>query len=218
MHIPIEYKRGFVKFINCKIDLSQKTLIPRIETTYWVKQSIKKLLNTKNAKLNILDIFSGSGCIGIDILKNIKFSYVDFIDLDKKAIKQIKINLALNQISLNRFNIFHSNLFNKLKKQKYDYIFANPPYVAKEKLDQVQESVKKYEPKLAWYGGKNGMYTIKKFLKNAQTFLINRGTIFMEIDPFQKNEITILCKKLNYSSWIFHQDQFQKIRFVEINT
>ena len=194
------------KFLNCKIDLSQKVFIPRVETEFWVKKALDhckvEIKNYKLKKPKFLDIFAGSGCIGIAILKNIKKSQVDFGDIDDNAIKQIKINLKLNKISPKRYKVIKSNIFEKIKG-KYDFIFANPPYVAKERLNEVQESVKKLDPKIAWYGGREGLKYIKAFLKKAKNYLKKRGIIFMEIDPFQKETIKKILEKYKYRSFNF---------------
>jgi len=207
------------KFLNCKIDLSKEVFIPRIETEFWVKKAIKEIQNYitlyRYKKLKILDVFAGSGCIGIAILKNIKKSKVDFVDVDKRAIEQIKINLKLNKISPNRFKIIKSNIFEKIKG-KYDFIFANPPYVAKERLSEVQESVKKFEPKISWYGGRGGLTYIKKFLKEAKDYLKENGIIFMEIDPLQREDIERILKKQSYKKFEFYKDQFKKVRWAKI--
>jgi len=125
LEIPNEYKKGFTKFLNCKIDLRNRVFIPRTETGFWVKKAIKELSSLREG-LKVLDIFAGSGCIGISILKNVENSFVDFVDIDKKAIEQIKINLKLNlprtelvlvrgKISPKRYKIYQSNRFEKLK-------------------------------------------------------------------------------------------------------
>jgi len=158
---PVEYKKSFVKFLNCKIDLSKKVFIPRIETEFWVKKAIREIKIAENCSPRILDMFAGSGCIGIAVLKNIKDSFVDFIDIDKKAVEQIKINLKLNKILKSRYKIYKSNLFKKLKNKRYDYIFVNPPYVAKERLGEVQLSVLRYEPKRAFLAGERGLFFIR---------------------------------------------------------
>jgi len=108
-----------------------------------------------------------------------------------------------------------SDVFEKVKG-KYDFIFANPPYVAKERLDEVQESVKKLEPKISWYGGRGGLKYIKKFLKEAKNHLKEKGIIFMEIDPLQKEEVEKILKNENYKNFKFYKDQFKKIRWVKI--
>jgi release factor glutamine methyltransferase len=207
------------KFLNCKIDVSRGIFIPRLETEFWVKKALKDCkLQIAKCKLRgpkFLDIFSGSGCIGIAILKNIRRSCVDFVDIDKNAIEQIKINLKLNKISPRRCRVIKSDIFERIKG-RYDFIFANPPYVAKERLGEVQESVKKLEPKISWYGGRGGLKYIKKFLKEAKTHLKENGIIFMEIDPLQKEEVEKILKKEGYKKFKFYKDQFKKIRWVKI--
>ena len=229
--IPVEYEKGYTKFLNCKIDLRNRVFIPRTETGFWVKKAIKaikaiKELSSLREGLKVLDIFAGSGCIGISILKNVENSFVDFVDIDKKAIEQIKINLKLNlprtelvlvrgKISPKRYKIYQSNLFEKLKG-KYNYIFANPPYAAKEKLKEVQPSVLRYEPRRAILGGKKGLLYIRKFLKEAKKFMKPDGTIYFEFDPEQKNEISNILRKENYKNSKFFKDQFKKYRFVKV--
>lgn len=209
-----------VKFLNLKIDLSKKVFFPRKETEFWVKKVIEKIKKEKKRKekIKILDIFAGSGCIGISLLKYLKNSFVDFLDIDPNAISQIKKNLLLNKISSKRYKIFKSNIFSSLpKKELYDFIFANPPYVAKERIFAVQERVKKLEPKISWYGGKEGLFFIKKFLKEAKFYLKEGGKIFLEIDPFQKDKIIQILKQQKYKFFKFYKDQFKKIRLVEIS-
>ncbi len=207
-----------MKFLNCKIDISKGVFRPRPETKFWVKRAIKKCkkeIKTRALKEpKFLDIFAGSGFIGILILKNIKNSKVDFVDIDKRAVEQIKINLKINKISQKRYKIYQSDMFEKLKNKKYHFIFANPPYVAKERLWQVQESVKNKEPKISWYGGKGGLKYIKKFLKEAKFHLKAEGKVFLEIDPLQKDELEKILQKEKYSKFEFFKDQFGKIRWV----
>jgi len=218
--IPNEYRKGYTKFLNCKIDLRNRVFIPRIETEFWVKKAINQIQyaliqRSSNYRVFILDMFAGSGCIGIAVLKNTKNSFVDFVDSDKKAIEQIKINLRLNHIPQNRYKIYKSNLFEKLKR-KYDYIFANPPYVAKERIREVEPSVLKYEPKRAILAGKKGLFYIRKFLKGAKKFLKPKGIIYLELDPQQKAEIKDILEKERYKNFKFFKDQFNKYRWVRI--
>ena len=124
---PLAYVIGFAEFLGCKIDLSEKPLIPRPETEYWAQKSIEGL-KIRNGKLRVLDIFAGSGCIGIAILKNTKNTKVVFAEKDKNCIKQIKRNCKLNNIKPSRYNIVRSDVFGNIKG-KFDYILANPPYI-----------------------------------------------------------------------------------------
>lgn len=211
--LPVEYQKGFTEFLNCHIDLSERVLIPRSETEFWVKKSIKELKSAENRSPRILDIFSGSGCIGIAILKNIKDGSVDFADVDEGAIRQIKINLKLNKINPRRYKIYESNVFDKIRGD-YSFIFANPPYVAEDMISQVQPSVLKYEPKIALLGGKDGLFYIKKFLGQARRFITGQGVIFMEFSPGQEEDIEKILVREGYKKYRFFKDQFKKYRFL----
>jgi len=207
-------------FLGCQIEFKGKVFEPRVETEYWVKKTIQLLKRRKlRGKKVVLDIFCGTGCIGISLLKNFRNFKVDFIDIDPFALNQTKENLKKNKIPSFRFSLFLSNLFKnkKLKDKKYDFIFANPPYVAKEYLKEVQESVRLRENKISWYGGKEGLEIINNFLKSAKNFLKKGGTIFMEIDPFQREKIKKILKREGYKRISFLKDQFKKIRMVRFS-
>jgi release factor glutamine methyltransferase len=211
---PAEYQKGFTRFLNCHIDLRERGLIPRPETEFWVRKAIEELKSAENSSPRILDMFSGSGCIGIAVLKNIKNCCMDFSDIDKKSLRQIKINLKLNKIPENRYRVFKSNIFAKIRG-KYDCIFANPPYVAKDKLKEVQPSVLKYEPEIALFGGKKGLSYIEKFLRRAKNFLTKNGVIFLEFSPEQKEDIRKILIRSGYKECRFYKDRFFKYRFLK---
>jgi release factor glutamine methyltransferase len=215
---PIEYKKGYTNFANCKIDLSIKPMIPRKETEFWVKKVIQKLSRKTGSrfagKIDVLDIFAGSGCIGIAILKGLsRVCRVDFLEIDKNFIKQIKINLKLNKINPRKYRVIQSDIFKNIKGG-FDYIFANPPYIPLKNKHLVQRSVYNFEPHLALFGGEDGLLYIRKFLRNARKFLKKNGKIYMEFDYSQKMELENLLKKLNYKNFRFCKDQFKKWRYV----
>jgi release factor glutamine methyltransferase len=201
------------KFLNCKINLSKKVFQPRIETEFWVGKTINEL-EIENCKLKILDIFSGSGCIGIAVLKNTENTEVDFVDISKKAIKQVKVNLKLNKIRKERYKIYRSNLFQSLKNKQYDVIFANPPYVALNRAREVQKEVLQKEPPAALFAGKDGMFWIEKFLKEVKKYLNKNGVIYLEFDPLQKEKIREILEK-GRVKFQFRKDQFKKYRWLK---
>ncbi len=201
-----------IKFANCKIDFSKKVFRPRIETEFWVKKSLKEL--TEVGPLLALDMFAGTGCIGISILKNIKNSNVNFVDISEEAVGQIKINLKLNNIGKERYKIYKSNLFEKLKGEKYDFIFANPPYVALDRISEVDEEILEKEPHISLFAGKDGMDYIRKFFLQVKKYLKPNGKIFLEFDPFQKKKIKEILEKEKFK-FIFKKDQFGKFRWLK---
>jgi len=199
------------RFLNCKIDLSRKVFSPRIETEYLIEKVIKSF---KDKEINVLDLFAGTGCIGIALLKNTEKTKVDFADISNEALEEIKINLELNKIKKERTEVIKSDLFKGLKKKKYDVIFANPPYVALDRISEVDKEVLKNDPKIALFSGKTGMDCIREFLKQVKGYLKNKGVFYLEFDPLQKKEIKEILRKKDFK-FSFKKDQFGKARWLK---
>ncbi len=210
---PLDYVIGFSEFLGCKIDLSKKPLIPRPETEYWVEKILRDI---RRNNIFVLDIFSGSGCIGVAILQHTNKSKVVFAEKENKFLKQIEINCKLNGINKSSYKIIQSDIFRGVKGT-FDYIFANPPYITVNRKNKVQKSVLTYEPKEALFGGRDGLQYIKKFLKSAKNFLNPNGKIFMEFDSIQKEQIEKLLKEYGYKEWEFNKDQYGKWRWVVLD-
>lgn len=216
-----------VKFLNYRIYILKKVFIPRPETEFWTKLAIKEIKNSNKKKIRVLDIFAGTGCIGIAVLKDCPelCRRVDFADIDEKVLEQIKINLEINKIEKGRYRIIKSDIFEKIRG-RYDFILANPPYVALERISEVQPGVLREEPHLALFGGKDGLDHIRRFLKEVKNYLKPRGKFYLEFDPQQKPEIEKILRrhppttlppfgrapeKLKFK---FHRDQFKKWRLL----
>ncbi len=208
---PVDYLIGFIDFLGVRIDLSLRPFIPRPETEFWVEKAIGDMSGKKN--LRVLDVFSGSGCVGLAVLKNTKSAKVDFIERNEKFIKQIRINLKINKMNPKRYRIIHSNMFEKVK-DVYDYILANPPYIPESRKDTVQKSVLKFEPKEALFAGKDGLSYITKFLGQAGAFLRKQGKIYLEFGFGQKREIDKFIKKQGQFKCRFFKDQYGKWRYL----
>ncbi|MDD4531464.1 MAG: HemK family protein methyltransferase [Candidatus Pacebacteria bacterium] len=207
MELPEEYKKGFKDFLGVRVDLSSRPLIPREETEDWVREAIKEV------KGECLDLFAGSGCIGLAILKNVPGSTCDFGDVERSFLEGIKKSAEENGIAKERFDLIKTDIFSNIKK-KYDFVLANPPYVAESRADEVGEDVKEFEPAVALYGGNDGMELIRKFLKESKDYLKDNGVIYMEFDPGQKEEIEELVKE--YSKYEFFKDRYDKQRYIRI--
>ncbi|MFH1565936.1 MAG: peptide chain release factor N(5)-glutamine methyltransferase [bacterium] len=217
---PIDYLIGYKDFLSCRIDLSKKPLIPRPETEYWVNEILEKFVSKKFVSKQtpknprFLDIFSGSGCIGIAILKHLAGATVVFSDSEDNCIKQIKINCKLNKINIKRYKVLKSDVFDNFpKKEKFDCIFANPPYIPTHSTN-IQDSVLLNEPAASLFGGNDGLKYIHKFLKCAKNYLSKNGKIFMEFDHPQKNKVEELLKKYGYTGYTFKKDQFNRWRYL----
>ncbi len=232
---PLAYVIGWVDFLGCRIDLSHKPLIPRPETEWWTEKAIAAIAvrgsksevrkkkcaehpasNAERPKpFRVLDLFAGSGCVGLAVLKHIPEAKVDFADIDKNALAQIRKNLKLNKVPSRRYRVKHSNILQNVGMFKYDYILANPPYISESRKRKVERSVRKYEPAAALWGGRDGLAVIRKFLKQAGRHLAPGGRIYMEFDAGQKAEIMSLARKSGYRAAV-HKDQFGKWRYARL--
>lgn len=212
---PVDYIIGWKPFLNCRIDLSLKPLIPRTETEYWTEKALADINERDAEDTKILDIFSGSGCVGISILKNTKNVKVDFGEKEIKEIKQININLQENNLINQRYRVIKSNLFKKIT-DSYDYILANPPYIASEMIGTVDKSVLDWEPKTALFGGKKGLEIINLLLKQARKHLKTGGKIYLEFGEGQEKNIAEFAGKYKYNDCRIFPDQFKRSRWAII--
>lgn len=208
---PRDYIIGYVDFLNCHIDLSYQPLIPRVETEYWLEK-ILPLINQhfKNTKsIKTLDIFAGSGCIGIAVAKNIKKATVDFSDIDQNNIKQIKKNITINKVK-NFKKVTISDIFSNISG-KYDLILANPPYVP------LSNTIKApFEPPKAIVAGKYGLDIIEPFIAQIKSFLNKGGLFAIEHHPNQVPKIKTMLKKHGFKDFEFFQDQYNRPRYVVV--
>jgi release factor glutamine methyltransferase len=146
---PLQYILGNQPFINLNIILRKPILIPRWETEEWTLNLIESI--DKNAKLNILELCSGTGCISLALAKALPNSKIDACDISKAAIKLSRLNqrkLAIPETQLKFLNIdLFSNQVYQLNK--YDLVVSNPPYIPPQEYEQLDKSVKDYEDKIA---------------------------------------------------------------------
>ncbi len=208
---PIQYLIGYVDFYGLKINVNKHTLIPRYETEYLIEKLIKYINKNNIKNPNILDLCTGSGCIGLTLKKEIPQSTVTMTDISSSALKVAKQNQL--ELSLD-VKIIKSNLFKNIKKEQFDVIVSNPPYVmTKEKLPK---NVRK-EPKKALYSGKKGIKHIEKILKNSNNYLKNKSILALEINEKSEAYITPLIKKyLKDITYSFEKDLAGKTRYLFI--
>jgi HemK-like putative methylase len=182
-----------------------------------VEETLREVRNkNQRSGISILDIFAGSGCIGIGILKSIPEAVVDFAEKDPDLIEQIKKNLKINGISFGRADIFESDVFSRVPEKKYDYIFANPPYIGEGREWQMDKGAKEHEPPLAFFADDDGMYFIKKLLAEAPAFLAPQGKMFIEFDTWQKPHLEKIVGEYGYETTEFRKDQYEKWRVLVV--
>ena len=178
---PIAYILGKKEFWKTDFYVNSNVLIPRPETEIIVEEAIKIIKNNKYYQL--LDIGTGSGCIIISMLKEIRNCKGTGIDSSLEAIKVAKTNAKIQQLE-NRVKFIHSDIDNFLG-YKYDMIVSNPPYINSLNLSKLDKDVQNYEPKLALDGGLDGISEIKKVVKKSSKLIKKKGTLILEIGSRQ---------------------------------
>ncbi|MBU4690381.1 peptide chain release factor N(5)-glutamine methyltransferase [Mycoplasma sp. ES3157-GEN-MYC] len=178
--MPIQYIMGYIEFLNTKIKLDHKVLIPRYETEEMVDLALKKYVKNK-IDFKVLDLCCGSGFIGLAIKVNAPKVQVTLSDIDPIAIKQTKENAIENLGSDTRVNIIQSDLFSNVT-EKFDLIISNPPYLD-ENIILNNDKDLKWEPQHALYTKDEGWYFYKKILDHYKSYLNDDGVLIFEINP-----------------------------------
>jgi HemK-like putative methylase len=213
---PLDYIIGFSPFLDCAIGLEYRPLIPRPETEYWTEKLIAEM-RERRRPLRVLDLFAGSGCIGIAILKHASAATVDFGELDTAAVTQIEKNIARNELPSHRARVIQTDIFSHIHG-RYNYIVANPPYISPSRLNRVQHSVAAWEPPTALFARGDGLFFIKKLLREAPRHLRPHGTLVIEFDSRQKPAIARFIREQCVALSVrFERDQYGRWRTLRAN-
>ncbi len=203
----LEYLLGEVIFAGAKVDLSLRPMIPRPETEFWVKQAISDLLATRRQfVLRVLDLFSGSGNVGLAVAKNIPEATVDFIELDPKLKAGVENSIIRNNIKKLRARVLVGDTWEGAGGT-YDVIFAVPPYVPPSMKDEVMKELKAEDP-LSFFDKEDGFYFHTEVLKRAKEFLKDGGVLYLEFDITQREKIEELAKDHGFTNYSFLKDPY----------
>ena len=182
---PIAYLLGEKEFWSKKFFVNKNTLIPRPETELLVDKLVTVF---KKKRITILDIGTGSGCIIISLLIELKKSTGMAVDISREAITVAQKNACKLNLS-ERIKFLHKP-FEELYEKKFDLIVSNPPYIKKKDIKNLSDDIKKYEPKMALDGGNDGLDLIKKIIYKSKKILKINGTLALEIGNEQIKKVS----------------------------
>ena len=189
--VPLQHITHRQEFMKMTFYVDENVLIPRQDTEVLVEEVIKiaKKINAKK----FLDLCTGSGAIAVSLAKYIEGSNITAVDISKKALNVAKLNSKNNEVE-DKITFVESDLFKNLKKEKYDMIVSNPPYIKKEILIKLDKEVQK-EPRIALDGGYDGLDFYRKIINEADEYLKFHGYLCFEIGYDQKEEVEELIKE-----------------------
>jgi len=206
---PLAYILENKEFWSKDFFVNRNTLIPRPETELLCESVIKIF---KNKNLNILDMGTGTGCIILSILSEIKGAKGIGVDISRNAIKVAKKNA--NKLGLNKRVKFFNKSLEDIYGYKFDLIVSNPPYIKTSDIKNLSDDVKRFEPKIALDGGKDGLDVIKKVIYNSSTILKKLGILALEIGYGQYYKTSQILKKKNFKEELLVKDYKNNVRCI----
>jgi len=206
---PLAYILNSKEFWSKNFFVNKNTLIPRPETELLCDAVIKIL---KNKKSFILDIGTGTGCILLSILSEIKKAKGIGIDISKKAIDVAKKNS--NNFRLNKRVKFLNKSLDDIFNYKFDIVVSNPPYIKTSDIKNLSDDVRKFEPKIALDGGKDGLDVIKKVIYKSKTILKKFGLLALEIGYGQHYNVSQILKEQGFKEVLLVKDYRDNIRCI----
>jgi release factor glutamine methyltransferase len=209
---PIAYILGEKEFWSSTFYVNNNTLIPRPETELLVS----KLLEIyRNKNISILDIGTGSGCILVSLLINLKNSIGFGVDISKDAISIATKNSIKHKLA-NRIK-FSAQSFEKIFNKKFDLIVSNPPYIERKDIKNLSDDIKKYEPRMALDGGNDGLDLIRKVIYKSNEILKIKGMLALEIGNEQIKKVSKILIDNNFKIKHVIKDYGNNVRCVLAN-
>ena len=190
---PIAYIFKEKEFWSKIFFVDKNTLIPRPETELMVEKIIKIF---EKQKIRILDIGTGTGCILISILSELRNSSGVGVDISQKAIQMAVKNSKKH--GLTSKIKFYRKSFTEIYNHKFDLIVSNPPYIRSQDIKNLEEDIKKFEPKLALDGGNDGLDVIKKVIYKSKSILKFKGMLALEIGNEQIKKVSKILIDNNF--------------------
>ncbi|TDR22499.1 [LSU ribosomal protein L3P]-glutamine N5-methyltransferase [Marinicella litoralis] len=175
--MPMAYLVGFSVFAGLKFNIDKRALIPRSPFVELIDMGFRPWVDLANTD-RVLDLCTGSGCIGLAIAHYFPTVRVDLADLSVDALALAAENMGVLKLE-QRARCIHSDLFSELYGP-YDLIVSNPPYVADDEYNVLPAEFS-HEPKMALVSQHQGMEIPIKILYQAADYLTEDGHLFLEV-------------------------------------
>ena len=206
---PIAYILQEKEFWSKNFLVDNNTLIPRPETELMVEK-IVKIFRTKD--IFILDIGTGTGCILLSILSELKNSKGIGIDISSKAIQIANTNSKDHKLT--QRTKFYKRSLNEIYHNKFDLIVSNPPYIMRKDIKNLNEDIKRFEPKLALDGGNDGLDVVKKVIYKSKNILKIKGMLALEIGNEQFKKVSKILESNKFKTRFLVKDYRENIRCI----
>ena len=184
---PVAYILGKWDFMGLSFNVSKDVLIPEQDTEVLVEEALRYCEDG----MRVLDLCTGSGCIGLSILNYTNDTNAVCTDISEDALVVAKNN-AKSLGFTDRAEFIKTDLFPDEGTGKFDVIVSNPPYIETAVIDTLAPEVKDYEPMLALDGSSDGLAFYRRIVSKAGEYLFSSGYLIMEIGYDQAEAVKAL--------------------------
>ena len=203
-HYPLQYILGTTGFMGLEFMVNEAVLIPRQDTECLVELAVKKIRQTlrEQASCQVLDICTGSGCIGISVKLLCPEAEVTLSDVSEGALDVAKKNAWNLGASV---RTIESDLFENIQGS-YDYILSNPPYIPSRVIEGLMPEVREFEPRIALDGTEDGLYFYRAIAEDAVGYLRPGGWLIFEIGQEQGEDLLSILREQGFENTEIKKD------------
>ena len=200
--IPLAQILGRQSFYGLDFYVNENVLIPRADTECLVDlvledyAELAKQAGKTYAEKRILDLCTGSGCIGISVAKHLPYQELLLVDLSEKALAVAKKN-AEKHLGGN-VRLLQSDLLTAVQGKRFSLLLSNPPYIVSRVIPGLEREVSEYEPKMALDGGEDGLLFYRRIAKEAKAVLLPGARLYLEIGYDQGESVKDIFQKEGY--------------------
>lgn len=200
--IPLAQILGRQSFYGLDFFVNEDVLIPRADTECLVDLVLEDYADLAkqagSSSLNILDLCTGSGCIGISVAKHLPYQELLLVDLSEKALAVAKKN-AEKHLGEN-VTLLQSDLLTEVQGKNFSLLLSNPPYIVSRVIPGLEREVSEYEPKMALDGGEDGLLFYRRIAKEAKAVLLPGARLYLEIGYDQGESVKDIFQKEGYEA------------------
>ena len=192
---PVAYITGVWEFRGLPMEVSRDVLIPRVDTEVLAETAIKYLKDTGRLDARVLDLCSGTGCIGCAIAAELPRVRVVLADVSPEAMEISRRNVSRNGLD-GRISFLPADVMKlpPLMTGSFDLVVSNPPYIPTVEIMTLDPSVRDYEPVWALDGGEDGLDFYRAILKNWHGVIRQGGELMFEVGEDQAERVKDLMR------------------------
>ena len=193
VHIPLQHITGEQEFMGLSFRVNDQVLIPRQDTETLVEEALKYAM----PGMRVLDLCTGSGCILISLLHFCPGLTGVGSDISAEALKMTRTNGQRLHVE-DRAQWLCGDLFEKVTGA-FDLIVSNPPYIRSAEIEELQEEVRLYDPRIALDGAEDGLLFYRRIIEESKSYLKNGGRLLFEIGCDQGRDVAELLENAGYT-------------------